>query len=118
MGQNIALGKSVMLGKKGWNAQGKFRIILGPLNKEQAQKFRPGTKALLALDEIVKLYVRMEYDYDFIIRIIRRDTLDKAQLDSKKPPIIGWNTWLVSKSKKEYAEAETLDISVSSRQFI
>lgn len=117
-GQNIALGKSVMLGKKGWHAQGKFRIILGPLNKEQSQKFRPGTKTLLALDEIVKLYVRMEYDYDFIIRIKRRDTLDKAQLKSKEPPVIGWNTWLVSKSKKEYGETETLDISVSSRQFI
>ncbi|TQV76409.1 type VI secretion system baseplate subunit TssG [Aliikangiella marina] len=117
-GQNNALGKSTMLGKKGWHAQGKFRIILGPLNKQQAQTFRPGTKALLALDEIVKLYVRMEYDYDFIIRITRRETLDKAQLDPKQPPVIGWNTWLVSKSKQEYAEKETLDIAVSSRQFI
>ena len=117
-GQNNILGKSVMLGRKGWNAQGKFRIILGPLNKDQAQKFRPGTKALLALDEIVKLYVRMEYDYDFIIRIKRRDTLDKAQLQAKTPPIIGWNTWIVSKPKQEYGETETLDISVSSRQFV
>ncbi|MCW8997676.1 MAG: type VI secretion system baseplate subunit TssG [Kangiellaceae bacterium] len=117
-GQNIALGKSTMLGKKGWHAQGKFRIVLGPLNKEQAQKFRPGTKSLLALDEPVKLYVRMEYDYEFVIRIKRRDLLDKAQLDAKNPPIIGWNTWLVSKSKREYAETETLDISVSSKQLL
>ncbi len=117
LGQNISLGKSAMLGRSGWFAQGKIRIILGPLNKKQAQKFAPDTKALYAINEIVKIYTRMEYEYDFIVRIKRRDTLDKSQLDSKKPPIMGWNTWIVSKPKQNYNNDETLDISVSAKRF-
>jgi len=42
-GQNNCLGKSVMLGRKGWFAQGKVSIILGPLSTEQLHKFSPGT---------------------------------------------------------------------------
>ncbi len=116
-GQNNQLGKTTILGKRGWFAQGKIRIILGPLSKKQAQKFAPDTKALYAMNEIVKFYLGMEHEYDFIVRIIRSDSLDKAQLDPKKPPIMGWNTWIVSKSKQEYTKDETLDISVSSKQF-
>ncbi len=117
LGQNSQLGKTTILGKRGWFAQGKIRIILGPLSKKQAQKFAPDTKALYAMNEIVKFYLGMEQEYDFIVRITRSDSLDKAQLDPKKPPIMGWNTWVVSKSKQEYKQNETLDISVSSKQF-
>ncbi|WP_444993980.1 type VI secretion system baseplate subunit TssG [Aliikangiella sp. IMCC44359] len=117
LGQNIALGKSAILGRRGWFAQGKIRIILGPLNDKQTQKFAPDTKTLYAINEIVKMYIGMEHDYDFIVRIKRRDMLDKTQLSSKKPPIIGWNTWLVNKPKQDYDETETLDISVSNKQF-
>ena len=117
LGQNNQLGKTTMLGKKGWFAQGKIRIILGPLSKKQAQTFAPDTKALYAMNEMVQFYLGMEHEYDFIVRIKRNDSLDKAQLTPKKPPIMGWNTWLVSKPKQEYSESETLDISVSSKQF-
>ncbi len=117
LGQNNQLGKTTILGKKGWFAQGKIRIILGPLSKKQAQKFAPDTKALYAMNEIVQFYLGMEYEYEFIVRITRSDSLDKAQLNPKQPPIMGWNTWVVSKAKQEYKKNETLDISVSSKQF-
>ena len=117
LGQNISLGKSAMLGRRGWFAQGKVRIIIRPQNKKQAQIFALNTKALYAMNEIVKLYLRLEHDYDYIIRVKRRDTLDKAKLDPKNPPVMAWNTWLVSNSKQEYAEDETLDIAVSAKRF-
>lgn len=64
-GQNNGLGRSVMLGQKGWFAQGKINIVIGPLNKKQLKIFSPGTKALKALNEIVQIYIGMEYDYGF-----------------------------------------------------
>jgi type VI secretion system protein ImpH len=117
LGQNNRLGKTTMLGKKGWFAQGKIRIILGPLNKKQTQKFAPGTKALYAMDEIIRFYIGLENEYDIIVRISRKDSLDKAKMSASSPPIIGWNTWLVSKPKQDYNKDETLDISISSKQF-
>ena len=113
-GQNNCLGRSVMLGKKGWFAQGKINIVLGPLTTEQLQIFSPGTKALKALNEIVQIYAGMEYSYDFIIKVKRNDIPEKIQLSCKKRPIMGWNTWLSSSSNEDAQNNETLEIKISS----
>jgi type VI secretion system protein ImpH len=103
-----------MLGKKGWFAQGKIRIILGPLNKRQLNHIAPGTDTLKAFNELVRLYVGMENDYEFIIRIYKKDIPNKIKLDRQQPPIIGWDAWLGGKPRADSKIDETLDISVSS----
>ena len=113
IGQNNCLGRSVMLGKKGWFAQGKINIALGPLTKEQLKVFSPGTKALKALNEIVQIYVGMEHDYEFIIKVKRTDVPNKIQLGSNTKTVVGWNTWLSSRSEKQTVNNETFDIKVS-----
>ncbi|GMR16050.1 MAG: type VI secretion system baseplate subunit TssG [Gammaproteobacteria bacterium] len=112
-GQNNCLGRSVMLGRKGWFAQGKINIVLGPLNKEQLQIFSPGTKALKALNEIVQIYAGMEYSYDFIIKVKRRDIPKKIHLSKKSQPVMGWNTWLSTQENSTFDNEETVDIKVS-----
>lgn len=112
-GQNNCLGRSVMLGRNGWFAQGKINIVLGPLSKEQLRIFSPGTRALKALNEIVQIYAGMENNYDFIIKVKRSDIPNKIHLSNKKPPIIGWNTWLSTQSLSSFEKDETLDIKVS-----
>ena len=111
-GRNVCLGRTAMLGKKGWFAQGKIRIILGPLNKTQLKKFAPGTKALMALNEMVSMYIWMENDYEFMIRVKKSDIPKKTRLSKSNPPIIGWNTWLPNKSSISDTEGDTHDISV------
>jgi type VI secretion system protein ImpH len=115
-GRNVRLGQSMMLGKKGWFAQGKIRIILGPLNQAQLSRFAPGTVTLKALNELVRMYVGMENDYEFRIRIYKRDKPQRITLSAKSPPIIGWDTWLTSKAES-YAADETQDLSISSSRF-
>ncbi len=112
---NNCLGKSVMLGRKGWFSQGKIKIILGPLNKSQLHQFSPGTNTLKALDEIVRLYVGIEHDYDFIMKIKRKDIPKKISLSKNNLAIMGWNTWLASKANNTDPN-ETVNIPVSSRR--
>lgn len=112
-GRNVCLGRSAMLGKKGWFAQGKIHIVLGPLNKKQLEKFAPGTFALKALNELVRMYVGMENDYEFIIRVKRSDIPEKIQLGKQTPAIMGWNTWLSNKSLDYEDRNKTMDIHVS-----
>lgn len=112
-GQNNCLGRSVMLGRKGWFAQGKINIVLGPLDKNQLTIFSPGTKSLKALNEIVKIYIGMEYDFDFIIKAKRSDLPEKIQLGGKEKPVMGWNTWLSSNPISSLYRDETLDIKIS-----
>ncbi|NOX93369.1 MAG: type VI secretion system baseplate subunit TssG [Gammaproteobacteria bacterium] len=117
VGFNNCLGKSVMLGRKGWFSQGKIRIVLGPLNKSQLHQFSPGTNTLKALDEIVRLYVGIEHDYDFVMKIKKKDIPKKISLSEKKPLVMGWNTWLASKENNHTDLNETVDIPVSSGRF-
>ncbi len=115
-GQNNQLGRSVMLGNKGWFAQGKFRIILGPLSKQQLHNFAPGTATLRALDEIVRFYVNYEYDYDYVMRIRRADVPAHIHLNKEKMPVLSWNTWLSTRDNKYSQSNETVDIPVSANR--
>lgn len=112
-GRNACLGRSAMLGKKGWYAQGKVQIILGPLNLRQLEQFAPGTDTLKALNEMVRLYVGMEQSYEFIIRINKADIPERIRMSRQSPPVMGWNTWLSKKSAGFNDDSETMDISVS-----
>ena len=113
-GQNNCLGLSVMLGRKGWFAQGKINIILGPLTKKQLNIFSPGTPAIKSLNEIVQLYLGMEHSYDFIIKVKRSDLPNKIQLSTTTQPIMGWNTWLSTHSNKSSNTNEIVYIKISS----
>lgn len=112
-GCNAQLGKSAMLGSKGWFAQGKIHIIIKPQNKQQLNIFAPGTKSLKALNEIVRLYIGMEHDYDFIIRIKRAEIPDKPTLSSETPLILGWDTWLPERTRKHLKQDDDVDIFIS-----
>jgi len=114
--QNNQLGKSTMLGRKGWFAQGKIRIILGPLNNKQLHTFAPGTTTLKALDEIVRLYINFEHDYDYVMRIKRADIPERIKLGHGTPPVIGWNTWLSTQTGRHVGTDATVDIPVSARR--
>ena len=114
-GQNVCLGRSVMLGQHGWFAQGKIRIILGPLNNEQVKIFAPGTNALKALNELVRIYVGMEIEYDYVVRVNRKDIPERVKLSSKTPAIMGWNTWL-SDNALGNKHQEHIDIKISTNR--
>ncbi|MFV9615101.1 MAG: type VI secretion system baseplate subunit TssG [Gammaproteobacteria bacterium] len=112
-GCNACLGRSAMIGRKAWFAQGKIRIILGPLNRHQLNQFAPGTHTLKALNELVRMYTGMENDYEFIIRTKKSEIPEHMQLSKKTPPIIGWNTWLSNKPGEHTEQNKMLDITVS-----
>ncbi len=114
-GQNACLGRSAILGRKGLFAQGKIRIILGPLNKIQLKRFAPGTKTLKALNELVRIYAGIECNYDFIIRANRSDIPNKIILNKNDPPILSWNAWF-PKSGDSFKPNETVDIVVSANR--
>jgi len=115
--RNNCLGKTVMLGRKGWIVQGKINIILGPLDNAQLQKFSPDKNTLRALDEMVRLYMGIENDYDFIMRINKSDIPERVSLSSGEPVIVGWNTWLSNKTDYTSDSNKTIDIPVSSKRF-
>lgn len=112
-GQNVCLGRNAMLGSRGWFAQGKIRINIGPLNKDQYDQLAPGTQTLKALNELTRMYLGLEYDYDFNIQVQRKYMPRAVQLGGKQALIVGWNTWLDQHSKQTQDNSSLVDIHVS-----
>jgi type VI secretion system protein ImpH len=117
-GQNNQLGRTVMLGKSGYFAQGKINIILGPLTAKQLKKFSPHTPHLKALDELVRLYLGFEHDYSFILRTLKKELPSQASFSgssSQDRPILGWTSWLSSKPVNPEDGNTIIDIPISAR---
>lgn len=117
LGRNVQLGRSAMLGKKGWVAQARIQIILGPLNKQQLAKFEPGTLGLKALNQMTRMYLGMEHDFEFIIRMREKDLPRGMSLTSEEKPILGWNSWMTDPGKTPKQAEETRDIRVSGMRY-
>lgn len=115
-GQNACLGRSAILGGKGWFAQGKMQIVLGPLNEEQFKRFAPGTSNLKRLNQMTKLYSGAEVETEYVLRVARKHIPSRMQLRQSSPPIMGWDTWLSSSAKAVGSGEEALDIKLSSNQ--
>jgi len=114
-GQNNQLGKTVMLGKKGFFAQGKINIILGPLTKEQLKKFTPQTPYLKALDELVRLYLGFEHDYSFVLRVLKKDIPENTSISVKTGATLGWTTWLAGRTDNNRDDNSIIDIPISAQ---
>lgn len=113
-GQNACLGKSALVGSKGWFAQGKMRIILGPLNGEQFQRFAPGTRTLRQLNEMVKMFAGAENECEYVLRVARVHIPPRIQLQQKTPPLVGWNAWLSHQSADRQPQDGNIEIVLSS----
>lgn len=108
-GQNLGLGVTTIIGSRVWEAQGKFRVAMGPLSYEQFAQIMPNGPRFLPLCDMIRLYAGIELDFDL------QPFLDPADvppclLDSNSPgaqPMLGWNTWLGSRAPEKPAGEAT-----------
>jgi type VI secretion system protein ImpH len=92
-GDGNRLGSSLVLGRKVWDCQNKFRIVIGPIGYGDYRRFMPGGDSLRRLLAWVRTYCGLALDWE--VRLI----LEKEE----RPPLrlggatrIGWSTWLAS----------------------
>jgi type VI secretion system protein ImpH len=93
LGDGNRLGASLVLGRKVWDCQNKFRIVIGPLGYDDYCRFMPGGDSLKRLLAWVRSYVGLTLDWD--VRLI----LEKEQMPALRlggPTRMGWSTWLAS----------------------
>ncbi len=85
------LGRTLVVGSRIWDVQGKFRIVLGPMGLSDFDRLLPGSAGFQNLCDWVRLYLNDELDWD--VRLILKA--------SAVPPMIlgqgcrlGYTTWL------------------------
>ncbi|HEY6881981.1 MAG TPA: type VI secretion system baseplate subunit TssG [Polyangiales bacterium] len=67
------LGESARLGGEVWECQTKFRLVLGPLTRQQYDSFLPGSAQLAQLKELVQRYVGKESAWDLKLLLQHTD---------------------------------------------
>jgi type VI secretion system protein ImpH len=86
------LGTSAVLGKKVWDCQHKFRLVIGPLDYDDYERMLPGGASMTRLVDWVKSYAGTVLDWDVRL-VLKRPAVPSLKLGSQK---LGWTTYLAS----------------------
>jgi type VI secretion system protein ImpH len=86
------LGTSAVLGKKVWDCQHKFRLVIGPLDYDDYERMLPGGASMTRLADWVKSYAGTVLDWDVRL-VLKRPEVPPLQLGARR---LGWTTYLAS----------------------
>lgn len=91
------LGESVVIGRFVWDHQAKFRVRIGPLDKETFDDFLPIGNAFMALKKFVDWYKPLGQHFDMQL-VLRKKEIPRCRLGDTGSARLGWSTWLSSQS--------------------
>lgn len=94
-GRNLALGRTAICGTRVWDQHLGVRINIGPLSREAAEPFLPGSAAHLQLAALASFYFGA--DLACTLRLHFNHT-GPAVLHKDVPPRLGWSSWLNRKT--------------------
>ena len=103
---NSQLGRDAVLGARVPDAQGKFRLRIGPLGLAQYEGFLRGGQAFQPLVDWVRNFFGIEYAWDYEL-VLRRTEVPGAQLGGSAR--LGWTTWLHSAQRSRDADDYRFD---------
>jgi type VI secretion system protein ImpH len=86
-----ALGVNMAIGDYAWECQQKFRLVLGPLNFEEYERFLPGRDSGKRLRAMVRNYIGDSMNWDVNL-VLQKEKVRPLQLG--EDDLLGWNTWL------------------------
>jgi len=95
LGAGGTLGGGCCIGSETMDRSGKFRVEIGPLDRDHFAALLPGTPARKRLDLLVSLYVSDELLYDVEL-ILAPGEAPLALLGSTCGARLGWDVWVAS----------------------
>jgi type VI secretion system protein ImpH len=88
--RNRLLGLSTTLGAHAWSCQQKFRVVLGPLDREQFRRMLPGGDSLKKLVSVVRSYIGDELRWD--VRLFLQEKTEEPLHLGRS--FLAWTSWL------------------------
>jgi type VI secretion system protein ImpH len=108
------LGGSILLGRRVWSRQHKFRIVFGPLSLKDYRRLLPGGLSLHRLIPIVRNYAGDALIWDVVL-ILHAEEVPRIQLGRQGQ--LGWTTWLTPRRSKADAADLFLNANTDSHAF-
>ncbi|MBX3365671.1 MAG: type VI secretion system baseplate subunit TssG [Phycisphaeraceae bacterium] len=88
------LGRSVIVGSRLWDVQQRFRLRLGPMSREDYERFLPTGASFPRLVDWVRNYCGFEFTWDAQL-VLRREDVPTTRLGAEGR--LGWTTWLATR---------------------
>jgi type VI secretion system protein ImpH len=85
------LGEDAVIGERTWNAQSRFRVVIGPLSFGDYERFLPRGRSSRALHDLIRLYVGVEHSWEIKL-VLKKQDVPLAWLGNSV--WIGWSSWL------------------------
>ena len=90
-----SLGRDTYLGKEIEDRMGKFRLQIGPVDREQYYGLLPGHPHHERLVFLTDLYVSESLEYDLELTMLEEE-MKTACLGGPQGASLGWDTWVFS----------------------
>ncbi|WP_169978659.1 type VI secretion system baseplate subunit TssG [Tautonia rosea] len=103
------LGTEAIVGRRIWDDQSKFGVILGPMGLQTFREFLPSGSASRALMDLTRLYIGPELDFD--VRLILKSAEVppcKLSVDCNHASQLGRTSWLNRRSNRPDADDAVL----------
>jgi type VI secretion system protein ImpH len=93
-GRHNSMGRDLIVGRRVWDVQSKFRLRVGPLSYAQFRRLMPSGDGLRPLWQMTRTYVGPELDFD-VQPVLKAAEVPPCQLTRHgERPRLGWNTWI------------------------
>jgi type VI secretion system protein ImpH len=90
------LGVGAVVGTAIWNEQARVRIRVGPLARDDFERFLPSGPAHGELRELVHFYADEAVDFDLQL-VLRQDDVPPTVLGQTSSLPLGWGSWLCTR---------------------
>lgn len=87
------LGQDFVIGTRLWDVRSQFRIVIGPMDYRCFQRFLPIGADWPAVQQLVRFYVGMEYDFDIELQLDSRSVPNWTLSLGEESGRLGWTTW-------------------------
>ncbi len=106
-GAMVRLGQTSSIGSKVWSRTAKFRLRIGPLDRERYERFLPGNDGFERLEAIVRSYVGDSLDWDVQL-ILKGDQVPRSSLGGTTR--LGQNSWVEAPKTDDTPRADAGDL--------
>ncbi len=89
------LGVDAVAGSRVWDPQAAFRVVVGPVDREQMLRLMPNRPLLRRVTDLVRSYAGPDLAFDIQV-ILRKEDVPGLHMqgdDGPGAPRLGWNSW-------------------------
>jgi type VI secretion system protein ImpH len=94
---NATLGEDAICGSQVWESQTKFRVHIGPADRQKFSRLMPMGDLLVPIFSLIRFMVGIEYEFEIRIYLDKKEVpLCRLGGSGGDAPLLGWSTWISS----------------------